>query len=97
MGMYLVRRETDCQPSQISVFGLLLDSAGLYMLWNSIVLHGFIAMLPAACAKESDTPTQVDVLDKIIAQEQRRWSPCENTPRWWRRTSRFAARTNTWA
>ncbi len=50
----------------------------------SVVLT-FIAVPPAACAKESDTPTQVDVLDKIIAQEQaemeslRKYSPLVET------------------
>jgi hypothetical protein len=45
----------------------------------------FIAMPVAAFAKESDTPTQVDVLDKIIAQEQaemeslRKYSPLVET------------------
>jgi hypothetical protein len=45
----------------------------------------FIALPVAALAKESDTPTQVDVLDKIIAQEQaemeslRKYSPLVET------------------
>jgi len=42
----------------------------VYALGILPFVMAFIAMPPAACAKESDPPTQVDVLDKIIAQEQ---------------------------
>ena len=61
-------------------FGRIVYALGIL----SFVLT-FIAIPPAVCAKESDTPTQVDVLDKIIAQEQaemeslRKYSPLVET------------------
>ena len=57
----------------------------VYALGILSFVMAFIAMPPAARAKESDTPTQVDVLDKIIAQEQaemeslRKYSPLVET------------------
>ncbi len=57
----------------------------VYALGILSFVMAFITMPPAACAKESDTPTQVDVLDKIIAQEQaemeslRKYSPLVET------------------
>ena len=57
----------------------------MYALGILPFVLAFFAVPPTVCAKESDTPTQLDVLDKIIAQEQvemeslRKYSPLVET------------------
>jgi hypothetical protein len=71
---------TDLGLGPAPKFGRIVYAPGI--LW---LVLAFIAMPPAAGAKESDTPAKVDVLDKIIAQEHaemeslRKYSPLVET------------------